>query len=169
MGRQQRLSGRLHLPQRRDTVVDAGTRAGATFPISRAHHRSVPDPRAGASQHRRRGMGGGTVEQNIDDMDPRPRPNEAMKNKNTCVGIKTAHFRRRNGSPWSAPWKPAQMANVPFMVDFGTSAGASVPGSGRSSSCVPATSTRTSISGAVPMLDDHGKVCPICSKRGSAA
>ena len=66
------------------------------------------------------GMGGGTIEQNLDDMEVKPTADMALRHKGVIVGIKSAHF---NGPEW-APYERAvdagRIANIPVMVDFGS-------------------------------------------------
>jgi dihydroorotase len=66
-----------------------------------------------------RGMGGGAIEQNVEDMDAKAAAALARKNRDTVVGIKTAHF---SGPQWTAVERAVQagmLADIPVMVDFG--------------------------------------------------
>ncbi len=66
-----------------------------------------------------KGMGGGPIEQNIQDMDPEATANMAKKHKGVVVGIKTAHYQ---GPEWVAVdrgLEAGRLAGLPLMVDFG--------------------------------------------------
>jgi dihydroorotase len=65
------------------------------------------------------GMGGGDIEQNVDDMEPGPTAQMAKKYPDIIVGIKTAHF---SGPEWVAVDRAVEagkLAKIPVMVDFG--------------------------------------------------
>ena len=66
------------------------------------------------------GMRGDRFEHNLEDMDPKPAAEMALKHKGLIVGFKTAHYR---GPEWTAvenAVKAGEMAKIPVMVDFGT-------------------------------------------------
>ncbi|MBK9167133.1 MAG: amidohydrolase/deacetylase family metallohydrolase [Bryobacterales bacterium] len=66
-----------------------------------------------------RGMGGGDIEQNVQDMDAQATAAMAKKHPQVVVGVKTAHF---SGPEWVAVDRAVEAgnaANVPVMVDFG--------------------------------------------------
>lgn len=65
------------------------------------------------------GMGGGEIEQNVDDMEPGLTAQMAKKYPEIIVGIKTAHFQ---GPEWVAVDRAVEagkLAKIPVMVDFG--------------------------------------------------
>ncbi|QQS47074.1 MAG: amidohydrolase/deacetylase family metallohydrolase [Acidobacteriota bacterium] len=65
------------------------------------------------------GMGGGRLEQDVADMDPRRAAEMAAKHRETVVGFKTAHYA---GPDWAAVdrvLEAGRMANLPVMVDYG--------------------------------------------------
>jgi len=142
------------------TVVDAGTSGYKNFDEFKA--RTIDRARTrvlvllnivGA------GMGG-AVEQNKDDLDPKPAAEMAKKHPDIIVGFKTAHFR---GPEWIAvdnAIAAGKMTNLPIMVDFGDF---------RSERPFEELVTKRLRPGdiythfyldAVPMLDDNGKVRP---------
>ena len=66
-----------------------------------------------------RGMGGGDIEQNVQDMDAQATAAMAKKHPQVIVGVKTAHF---SGPEWVAVDRAVEagkLANIPIMVDFG--------------------------------------------------
>jgi len=66
------------------------------------------------------GMGGGAIEQNLDDMDAKPTAEEAKKYKTIVVGIKTAHYDGPEWTPVERAVEAGTLAGIPVMVDFGT-------------------------------------------------
>jgi dihydroorotase len=66
------------------------------------------------------GMGGGAIEQNLDDMDAKSTAEEASKYKTIIVGIKTAHYDGPEWTPVERAVEAGTMAQIPVMVDFGT-------------------------------------------------
>jgi dihydroorotase len=66
------------------------------------------------------GMGGGAIEQNLDDMDAKSTAEEAKKYKTIIVGIKTAHYDGPEWTPVERAVEAGTMAEIPVMVDFGT-------------------------------------------------
>jgi dihydroorotase len=65
------------------------------------------------------GMGGGPIEQDTNDMNPRKTAEMVERHKDIIVGIKTAHFARPEWTAVDRALEAAAMANVPLMVDFG--------------------------------------------------
>ena len=55
-------------------------------------------------------MGGGSVEQNLADMEVTPTADMALKLEGVIVGIKSAHF---NGPEWGRTSGPLQRAQSP--------------------------------------------------------
>lgn len=66
------------------------------------------------------GMGGGTIEQNLDDMEVKPTADMALKHKGVIVGIKSAHFNGPEWAPYERAVEVGRIANIPVMVDFGS-------------------------------------------------
>ena len=66
------------------------------------------------------GMRGAKFENNLEDMDPKPAAEMAMKYKETIVGFKTAHFAGPEWAPVENAVKAGTTAGIPVMVDFGT-------------------------------------------------
>lgn len=65
------------------------------------------------------GMRGGTLEQDLADMDAKPAAEMARRHPGLIVGIKTAHYA---GPEWTAVERAVeagQLAKLPVMVDFG--------------------------------------------------
>ena len=67
-----------------------------------------------------KGMGGGAIEQNPDDMDAKATAAMAKKHPDTIVGVKTAHYRAPNWTAVDRAVEAGTMADVPVMVDFGS-------------------------------------------------
>jgi len=65
------------------------------------------------------GMGGGAVEQDINDMNAQRAAEIAKKHPGVVVGIKTAHFAKPGWEAVDRAIEAGQLANVPVMVDFG--------------------------------------------------
>lgn len=51
------------------------------------------------------GMGGGEIEQNLQDMEAKPTADMALKHKGVIVGVKSAHYKGRSGTLTSGQWK----------------------------------------------------------------
>jgi dihydroorotase len=66
------------------------------------------------------GMGGGTIEQNMADMEGKPTGEKALKHKGVIVGIKSAHFNGPEWHPYIQAAEAGRMADIPVMVDFGS-------------------------------------------------
>lgn len=66
-----------------------------------------------------RGMGGGAIEQNPQDMDSEATAKVAKQFPETIVGIKTAHFASPEWVAVDRAIEAAKIANLPVMVDFG--------------------------------------------------
>ncbi len=102
------------------TVVDAGSSGWKNFPdfkdrvIDRAKTRVLAFINIVGN-----GMGGGGVEQNVEDMDPEATAALAKKYPDIIVGFKTAHF---EGPEWTAVDRvlnAGKIAQLPVMIDFG--------------------------------------------------
>lgn len=66
------------------------------------------------------GMGGGTIEQNMADMEGKPTGEKALKHKGVIVGVKSAHFNGPEWHPYIEAEVAGKMADIPVMVDFGS-------------------------------------------------
>lgn len=67
------------------------------------------------------GMKGGAVEQNKADMDPKLAAMAVKQYPETIVGVKVAHYVGPEWEPVENAVKAGELANVPVMVDFGSS------------------------------------------------
>ena len=65
------------------------------------------------------GMGGVGVEQNLDDMEPKPTAEMALRHKGLIVGIKTAHYMGQDFAAVDRALEAGTIAGIPIMVDFG--------------------------------------------------
>src|SRR4051794_9393169 len=103
------------------TVVDAGSSGWRNFPdfkdriISRSKTRVLALLNIVGN-----GMGGGAVEQNTADMEPRTTAEIAKQYPGVVVGIKTAHFDAPEWTAVDRALEAATLAGLPLMVDFGT-------------------------------------------------
>jgi dihydroorotase len=103
------------------TVVDAGSSGWRNFPdfkdrvIDRSKTRVLA--MLNIVGH---GMGGGAIEQNLDDMDAKATAEQAEKYKGLVVGIKTAHYAGPEWTPVERAVEAGTLADIPVMVDFGT-------------------------------------------------
>src|SRR5579883_2126607 len=66
------------------------------------------------------GMRGPKYENNLQDMDPKPAAEMALKHKGLIIGIKTAHYAGPEWTPVEHAVEAGTMAHIPVMVDFGT-------------------------------------------------
>lgn len=102
------------------TVVDAGSSGWRSFPnfkeriIDRAKTRVLALLNIVGN-----GMGGGAVEQNLEDMDAKATAEAANKYKDVVVGIKTAHYSGPEWTPVERAVEAGTLAGIPVMVDFG--------------------------------------------------
>jgi dihydroorotase len=106
------------------------------------------------------GMGGGDIEQNVDDMEPGPTAQMAKKYPDIIVGIKTAHF---SGPEWVAVDRAVEagkLAKIPVMVDFGNFRPERPFEDLVLKHLRPGDMYTHFYIGRVPMLDDEGKVRP---------
>jgi len=141
------------------TVVDAGSSGWRNFPdfkdrvIDRSKTRVLALLNIVG-----KGMGGDPIEQNVDDMEAAATADQAKKYKDTVVGIKSAHFR---GPEWTSVERAVEagtLANVPVMVDFGTFRPERPYQDLVLKKLRPGDISTHMYLGAVPMLDDTGKV-----------
>ncbi len=102
------------------TVVDAGSSGWRNFPdfkdrvIDRAKTRVFALLNIVGS-----GMGGGAIEQNLNDMDAAATAKRALEYKGVVVGIKTAHYAGPEWTPVERAVEAGTIADLPVMVDFG--------------------------------------------------
>jgi dihydroorotase len=153
------------------TVVDAGSSGWHNFPdfkrdiIDRARTRVLAMLNIVG-----RGMGGrDTVEQDTSDMDPKRTAEEAARHPETIVGIKIAHY---NGPEWIAVERAVEagtLAGIPVMVDFARFRPERPFQDLVLKKLRPGDIYTHTYLGAVPMLDEQGKVLPYlfeAQKRG---
>ena len=143
------------------TVVDAGSSGWRNFPdfkdrvIDRSKTRVLAFVNIVGN-----GMGGGKVEQNVEDMDAQATAHRAEEYRTTVVGIKTAHF---SGPEWVAVDRAVEagtLANIPVMVDFGTFRPERPYQELVLKHLRPGDISTHMYLEYVPMLDDNGKVLP---------
>jgi dihydroorotase len=65
------------------------------------------------------GMRGVLTEQNLEDMQPGPAAEMALRHKGLIVGIKTAHYMGRDFAAVDRALEAGKVAGIPVMVDFG--------------------------------------------------
>lgn len=65
------------------------------------------------------GMGGGQIEQNTADMDPKVAAETARKHSDVVVGFKTAHYAKPDWTAVDNALEAGRIANLPIMVDYG--------------------------------------------------
>ncbi|MCI0349930.1 MAG: amidohydrolase family protein, partial [Acidobacteriales bacterium] len=117
-----------------------------------------------------KGMAGAAdVEQDVEDMDSQATAEQAKKYKDVVVGIKTAHYA---GPQWTAverAMEAGELADVPVMVDFGEFRKERPFQELVLKKLRPGDIYTHTFIGAVPMLDDKGRVLPYlfeAKKRG---
>ncbi|MBM3773611.1 MAG: amidohydrolase/deacetylase family metallohydrolase [Acidobacteria bacterium] len=102
------------------TVVDAGSSGWRDFPdfkdkvIDRSKTRVLA--LLNIVGH---GMRGPQVEDNLADMDAKATAEQALRYKDTVVGIKTAHYGGPEWTPVERAVEAGKLASIPVMVDFG--------------------------------------------------
>jgi dihydroorotase len=105
-----------------------------------------------------RGMGGGAIEQNPEDMDAASTARVARQYPETIVAIKTAHFAAPEWVAVDRAIEAGKLAGLPVMVDFGT------PWPNRtfeqliSDHLRPGDISTHMYQGLQPLVDDKGKV-----------
>ena len=115
------------------------------------------------------GMGGGAIEQNLDDMDAQATAKVAKQYADTVVGIKTAHYSGPEWIPVDRAIEAGGLANIPIMVDFGLFHPARPFEELVTKRLRPGDMYTHTFLGRVPMLDENGKVRPYlfeAQKRG---
>ena len=144
------------------TVADAGSSGWRNFPdfkdrvIDRSRTRVLAFLNIVG-----RGMGGeGKIEQDVTDMDPKATAQQAERYRGVVVGVKSAHFR---GPEWTSVDRAVEagtLANIPIMVDFGEFRPERPFQDLVMKKLRPGDIYTHTYLGAVPMLDDNGKVLP---------
>jgi dihydroorotase len=143
------------------TVVDAGSSGWRSFPdfkdrvIDRSQTRVLALLNIVGT-----GMGGGTIEQNLEDMDPKQTADTAKKYHDIVVGVKCAHYRGPEWTPVERAVEAGTMANIPVMIDFGDFRSERPFQELVTKKLRPGDIYTHTYLGAVPMLDDHGRVMP---------
>jgi len=104
------------------TFVDAGSSGWRHFPEFKKQIIDVSQTRVLAFLNIvGEGMRGGPFEQNIKDMDARKAAEFAKSDPNDIVGIKLAHYEGHEWAPTDSAVAAGRMANIPVMIDFGSS------------------------------------------------
>ena len=142
------------------TVVDAGSSGWRNIPdfkdrvIDRSKTRVLLNIVG-------KGMGGELkIEQDVTDMDAKATAEQAGRFRGVVVGVKSAHFR---GPEWTSVERAVEagtLANIPVMVDFGEFRPERPYQDLVLTKLRPGDITTHMYLGAVPMLDDSGKVRP---------
>jgi len=103
------------------TVADAGSSGWRNFPDfkDRVIDRSVTRVLAFLNIVGK-GMGGGAIEQDLNDMDAQATADQAIRYKGIVVGVKTAHYTGPEWTPVERAVEAGTAANMPVIVDFGT-------------------------------------------------
>jgi dihydroorotase len=143
------------------TVADAGSSGWRNFPdfkdrvIDRSHTRVLAFLNIVG-----RGMGGGKIEQDVTDMDAKATAEQAQRNPGVVVGVKTAHFGGPEWTPVERAVEAGTIANIPVMVDFGDFRPERPYQELVTKKLRPGDISTHMYLGAVPMIDDDGKVLP---------
>src|SRR6266849_8284864 len=144
------------------TVADAGSSGWRNFPDFKEHIIDRANTRVLAFLNIvGRGMGGeGMIEQDVSDMDPRATAEQADRYRGVVVGVKSAHFR---GPEWTSVERAVEagtLAHIPVMIDFGMFRPERPYQDLVLTKLRPGDISTHMYLGAVPMLDDSGKVRP---------
>lgn len=143
------------------TVADAGSSGWRNFPDFKEHiiDRSLTRVFAFLNivGH---GMGGGKIEQNLEDMDGKVTGEQALRWKGAVVGVKTAHYTGPDWRPVERAVEAGTIANIPVMVDFGDFRPERPYQDLVTKKLRPGDISTHMYLDAVPMLDDGGKVRP---------
>jgi dihydroorotase len=103
------------------TVVDAGCAGWRTYADFKRQIIDVSRTRVLAFLNIvGEGMRGGPFEQNLKDMDAKRTGEFAQQNSEHIVGIKLAHYSGHDWTPVIRGVEAGTIANIPFMVDFGS-------------------------------------------------
>jgi dihydroorotase len=102
------------------TVADAGSSGWRTFEDFKSRIIDQSKTRVTAFLNIvGAGMGSGSIEQNLADMEVGPTAEMAIKHKGVVVGIKSAHFNGAEWTPYERALEVGRQAKIPVMVDFG--------------------------------------------------
>jgi len=143
------------------TVVDAGSSGWRNFPdfkdrvIDRARTRVLAMLNIVG-----RGMGGGKIEQDTSDMDPKATAEMALRFKELVVGIKTAHYAAPDWIAVDRAIEAGRLAGLPVMVDFGSFLPERPFQKLVLEKLRPGDIYTHTYLAAVPMLDEEGQVLP---------
>src|SRR5215467_11972594 len=141
------------------TVVDAGSSGWRNFPDFKDRVIDRSKTRVFALLNIvGKGMGGGPIEQDVNDMDAEATAKRAMEYKDTVVGVKTAHYGGPEWIPVERAVQAGTQANIPVMVDFGTFRPERPYQDLVTKKLRPGDISTHMYLGAVPMLDSAGKV-----------
>lgn len=104
------------------TFVDAGSSGWRSFPDFKRQSIDNSQTRVLAFLNIvGEGMRGGSYEQTTKDMDAHKTASVARTYPKDIVGIKLAHYSGHNWAPTDSAAKAGRLADLPVMVDFGTS------------------------------------------------
>ncbi|HVP45905.1 MAG TPA: amidohydrolase/deacetylase family metallohydrolase [Bryobacteraceae bacterium] len=143
------------------TVADAGSSGWRNFPDFKEHVIDRSHTRVFAFLNIvGHGMGGGKIEQNVEDMDPKATAEQAQRYKGIVVGVKTAHYAAPDWTAVERAVEAGTIANIPVMVDFGEFLPERPYQELVTKKLRPGDISTHMYLGAVPMLDDSGKVLP---------
>jgi len=143
------------------TVADAGSSGWRNFDdfkdrvIDRSHTRVLAFLNIVGN-----GMGGGSVEQNLEDMDAKSTADQAKRFPGVIIGVKTAHYMGPEWTPVERAVQAGTMADIPVMVDFGDFRPERPYQELVTQKLRPGDISTHMYLGAVPMIDDNGKVLP---------
>lgn len=142
------------------TVVDAGSSGWKSFPDFKRRIVDTAKTRVLALLNIvGTGMCGDTdIEQNTNDMDSMATAKLAKQFPQIVVGVKSAHFRGPEWTSVDRAVEAGKLANIPIMVDFGTFRPERPYQQLVLEHLRPGDISTHMYLGAVPMLDDNGKV-----------
>ncbi len=103
------------------TVVDAGCTGWRDFELYKKQTIDASQTRVLAMLNIVGTGMDGAGENNIDEMDPQKTAEMAKKYPKDIVGVKLAHFDGRTWVPTDRALEAGRLANIPIMVDFGSS------------------------------------------------
>jgi dihydroorotase len=141
------------------TVADAGSSGWRNFPdfkdrvIDRSQTRVLAFLNIVGN-----GMGGGKIEQNLEDMDAKATAEQAARYPAVVVGVKTAHYTGPEWAPVERAVEAGTTANIPVMVDFGDFRPERPYQELVTKKLRPGDISTHMYLGAVPMIDDNRKV-----------
>ncbi len=143
------------------TVADAGSSGWRSFPdfkdrvIDRSQTRVLAFLNIVGT-----GMCGGQIEQNLEDMDAKSTADQAKRYPGLIIGVKTAHYTGPEWTPVERAVEAGTAANIPVMVDFGDFRPERPYQELVTQKLRPGDISTHMYLGAVPMIDDNGKVLP---------